>query len=498
MLRSATPRCPLLSGANTNDTLSPTRNDVGVQPENRTSSSTCSAACVVSRCPHAPLLLPIRAKGRNLHVKQIARDLRVATLLEGSVRGSGSRVRVSVQLVDANSGYHMWSQTFDRASHDIFVLQDELARSIVDALATHLGIELPALEHRSPPTLNVSAYHCYLQARALQTRSNEQSLRSAITLHREAIGQDPAFARAYSGAAAANLAPAGMAFSFDHTLSEAEHDSRRALSLDPGLAEAHAVLGALFCWRAQLLNAEMCLRTARFLDPTDANVLTMHAILVTAAVGHMQKTQRELCAAYEMAPAHPGGLIALAFLGLQFGKNSEALRFVELAAGLGFASNALPLPFIRSQVAWRAGDYAQAALHASATFAREPDSGLVGKLIESVFQGTVDSANAQAASRDLRRLALDPMTRILDPIRYPRPLLVWATLLGDLDLAYAIAGCVLEEFERSGVLKVAAGFCNQFWQPEMRPFRHDSRFQKLAGQLGLAEFWEVHGPPDPE
>jgi hypothetical protein len=69
-------------------------------------------------------------------------------------------------------------------------------------------------------------------------------------------------------------------------------------------------------------------------------------------------------------------------------------------------------------------------------------------------------------------------------------------MLGDFDLAYEFAGCVVSELERSGMLKASAGYCNQFWQSEMRPFRQDSRFGLLAEKLGLSRYWAVHGAPD--
>src|SRR5215469_2616251 len=106
-------------------------------------------------------------KGRNIDVRQIARELGVGMLLEGSVRSAGDSIRVTAQLVDAESGYHIWSQTFDRQFADVFKLQDELAGAIVQKLEPQLGSPQRQLLQDDPPTRNVEAYRLYLQARAM-------------------------------------------------------------------------------------------------------------------------------------------------------------------------------------------------------------------------------------------------------------------------------------------------------------------------------------------
>src|SRR5215470_15357987 len=106
-------------------------------------------------------------KGRNVDVRQIARELGVGMLLEGSVRSAGDSIRVTAQLINAESGYHIWSQTFDRRFADVFKLQDELAGAIVQKLEPNLGsVSRSPLQLIDPPTRNVEAYRLYLQARA--------------------------------------------------------------------------------------------------------------------------------------------------------------------------------------------------------------------------------------------------------------------------------------------------------------------------------------------
>ena len=103
-------------------------------------------------------------KGRNIDVRQIARDLQVAAVLEGSVRSAGKRIRVTAQLIDAESGYHIWSQNYDRKFEDLFELQDALATEIVRALRSHLGSDLSGALPHVPPTRDIDAYHLYLRS----------------------------------------------------------------------------------------------------------------------------------------------------------------------------------------------------------------------------------------------------------------------------------------------------------------------------------------------
>ena len=112
-------------------------------------------------------------KGRNTDVRQIARDLGVGTVLEGSVRSAGDRLRITVQPIDAQDGLHIWSQNYDRRFTDIFMLQDELATAIVHAPQGTMNVDASAPVGQGPPTQDVEAYELYLQGRGLQGGSEE-------------------------------------------------------------------------------------------------------------------------------------------------------------------------------------------------------------------------------------------------------------------------------------------------------------------------------------
>ena len=134
-------------------------------------------------------------KGKNAEIGEIASKLRVANVLEGSVRRAGSRVRVTVQLVDARNGFQLWSERYDRQMEDIFAVQDEIARAIADHLKVTLGAGI------KPATTNIEAYELYLKGRHLWNQRSPVTLRQGIQCFEKAIELDPQFALAHAGLA---------------------------------------------------------------------------------------------------------------------------------------------------------------------------------------------------------------------------------------------------------------------------------------------------------
>ena len=143
-------------------------------------------------------------KDREVDVRQIGRELGVATVLEGSVRQASDQVRITAQLIDAESGFHLWSETYDRKLADVFQVQDEIAKAIVDKLRIELApADQQLAQRQKAPTQNVEAYELYLQGRAIWKRRGAENLKRAIELYQAAIGKDPAFARAHAALASA-------------------------------------------------------------------------------------------------------------------------------------------------------------------------------------------------------------------------------------------------------------------------------------------------------
>ncbi len=184
-------------------------------------------------------------KGKERDIKEIGERLRVATVLEGSVRKAGTRLRISAQLVSTGDGYQLWSETYDRDLEDVFALQDEISRTIADALKLKLlGAEQAPLA--APGTGHLDAYTLYLKGRYYVQSRTAEGLRRGMAYYEEAIGLDPGYARAFAGVgecwALLGFAEFGDADPAE-AMPKAQAAARRALELDPTLGEAHTILG---------------------------------------------------------------------------------------------------------------------------------------------------------------------------------------------------------------------------------------------------------------
>lgn len=205
-------------------------------------------------------------KGKDIDIPTVARQLNVGYVLEGSVRKAEGRVRITAQLIDAETGGHVWAERYDRDLHDIFALQDEISEAIVEALKLKiLPEEKRAIEHRG--TTNLDAYNLYLMARRYYVSGCEGDLRSLEAIERlcgRATELDPNYARAWG--------LLGVAQTMRHYNHGAPGDNglaavERAISLDNSLAEAHAVLARHLFERGRVEDAFAAVRTALALDP---------------------------------------------------------------------------------------------------------------------------------------------------------------------------------------------------------------------------------------
>ena len=150
-------------------------------------------------------------KGRNTDIRQIAKDLGVGTILQGSVRAADKRIRITAQLINAQDGLHLWSESYDEEFTDLFKLQDTLATAIMTALQPNLHAAAETAVSQGRPTRDVEAYQLYLQGSSLADRVTEENENRAIEYFQQAIARDPKFARAYAGVAYAHNRLAGAA-----------------------------------------------------------------------------------------------------------------------------------------------------------------------------------------------------------------------------------------------------------------------------------------------
>ena len=206
-------------------------------------------------------------KGKREDVRTIGERLNVGTVLEGSVRRAGPRLRITAQLTDVGDGYHLWGETYERELHDVFAIQDEIARAIVETLKVKLLTGAEALVN--PPTEHVEAYALYLKGRHYWSKRIESALIKGLECFERAIAIDPQYALAHVGLADSYNILGYYDLRAPRECFPRAHDAARfALALEPTLAPAHAAEGyALMYHEWDFAEAERCLRRAIELDP---------------------------------------------------------------------------------------------------------------------------------------------------------------------------------------------------------------------------------------
>jgi len=219
-------------------------------------------------------------KGRNVDAREVAKRLNVTTVLEGSVRRAGTRLRVSAQLINAADGLQMWSDTYEREDGDAFQIQDEITQSIVSALQLRLGGLAEAVA-RAGRTDDPVAHDLYLRGNYYVTRSSETDLHRAIAYFQQAIAQDPDYALAYTGIAFAYGALADTYLPPQEAFPLGKAAAEKALEIDSLVPEAHAILGyARYAMDFDLKGADAELTRAIALDSNAANTFFLYGMFL--------------------------------------------------------------------------------------------------------------------------------------------------------------------------------------------------------------------------
>jgi serine/threonine protein kinase/tetratricopeptide (TPR) repeat protein len=376
-------------------------------------------------------------KGKNESVGEIGRTLKVSTVLEGSVRRMGNRLRVNAQLVNVADGSNLWSEKYDREIEDIFAIQDDIAASIVKALRVILT-EGEKQQIAKARTENVQAYDYYLRGRQFFHQLRRKSLEYARQMFNKAIEIDPDYARAWAGVADS----CSMLYTYfdarDFNLKQADTASRKALDLEPELAEAHVARGLAVSLSKQFDEAEREFELAMKLDP------------------------KLFEAAYWFGRAMQSA-----------GRFQDAVRLFERAAALrpedyqapGFLSqayNSLGMAGEREAALRRALKLAEERLQLN------PDDARAANLSAGWYAVLGDAARALEFAE--RSLAIDPE----DPM-----------LLYNVSCTYAVTG-KLDDAMSCLERAVDKGFGHKEWidhDPDLNALRANPRFQAISAAM---------------
>jgi TolB-like protein/Flp pilus assembly protein TadD len=247
-------------------------------------------------------------KGRQATIGEIAKTLNVANVIEGSVRKAGNTLRVTAQLIRARDGVDLWSETFDRDLKDVFKVQDDIARGVVEKLKLTL---LPTASGMEPRTQNTDAYNLYLQGRYFLARDSESDLSKAQDFFQKAAALDPSYASAWAGQGTVALRRIANVFvGMDQGLAAARAAASKALQLDPNNGDGCAVLAAELLMRTKWLEAEST--ATRCVRGNPDNPLVLLTAAVTARqLGHDEES---LSLFHQILARDPLNLLASRYL----------------------------------------------------------------------------------------------------------------------------------------------------------------------------------------
>ncbi|MCJ7557236.1 MAG: hypothetical protein MUP90_10035 [Gammaproteobacteria bacterium] len=409
-------------------------------------------------------------KGKDMGIPEIAQELNVDNVLEGSVRKAGDTVRITAQLIDVRTDRHLWSETYDRKLEDVFAVQDEIARKIVAALTLTLGAgEQAALAQSHQATENLEAYQLYLRGRALWQRRGGDNINKAIPLFKEATDLDPAFARAWSALAAAHLTLPVYDPSADRAdeWRDAESLARQALSLDPDIAEALAVMADLTRAKGQWQQADAYYHRAMALEPGSVTPVLWYAEFLLD-VGRVKEGLARNLEAVALDPLSPGANMNLASNYGVLGEHQQALKYALVAADLGHKGGLLQAAHSYLGL----GDYTKSQEY----FDR------FGQAVGFARAGEYGSGY-MAALRD--PAAREPFLTLLRSF-YPveenddDDVVPELVAIGELDEAFSV------------IHAQRTNWANQlwyFWDATLAPLRRDPRFKDLVLKAGLVDYW---------
>jgi TolB-like protein/DNA-binding winged helix-turn-helix (wHTH) protein/Tfp pilus assembly protein PilF len=274
-------------------------------------------------------------KGKNEDLRVIGKKLNVASVLEGSVRKDGSHIRVTVQLIKTDDGYHLWSQAYDRDVKDVIAIQEDIASAVTSGLQLKLHARESPAVHQSAGTSNPEAFVAFLQARYFLRMHDRDSSQRALDLVNASIGLDPAYAPAYALRSVILVRAGGMVWrDFTDSVREGRRDAEQAIALAPKLPDGYRAMSEVLAnSEANCPAAEVSINKARELAPGDPDTLDFAALLAMCQ-GHQEEAlalyQQELA----LDPLRPQQYFHMAENLRDLGRYDEANAALQAALEL--------------------------------------------------------------------------------------------------------------------------------------------------------------------
>jgi TolB-like protein len=292
-------------------------------------------------------------KGKNTDIRDIGKQLGVKTVLEGSVRKYGNRVRVTAQLVNSENGYHKWSETYDRNLEDIFAVQDELANSIVDQLKKTITVKKPAKSLVKVPTENIDAYNLYLKGLFYWNKWTPEFIHKAIKCFEEALEISPGFALVYSRLSACYIYLGAIGYMANKVAyPKAKEYALKSFELDNNSVASMISMGMVkyfndWDWE----GAEKCFLKVFEINPNSAETHQYYAMLLTT-LGYHKKALKEAELAHQIDPLNAPISYILSFVYFNNNQTDNAIaqqkKTIELDPDFGDTWNSLAWMYLRS------------------------------------------------------------------------------------------------------------------------------------------------------
>ena len=413
-------------------------------------------------------------KGKNENLRTIGETLGVAHILEGSVRKSGDKVRITAQLIDARDDSHLWSETYDRTLDDIFAVQDEIAESVAKALSVTLGVG--DLGHVEGMTRNVEAYEAYLLGNSIFTgRMSQDVLRSQIDSLERAVRLDPSFALGWAALALQYL----FYIRYDSTGNAAEWQRKadralaRAVELAPDAAEVLVQSARKASTRGDWTEAERIYRKALDLHGDASLTFAYSYFLLTA--GKARKAIDYLVEARRIEPLDAGISVALSVAYDAAGKAKEALAECDRRNAIGEPE--VQLLGAAIIVALAMGDRSEITRRLDTLIEYDEISGSTHVAVRQLLD------DGPAGLAELHRMHADPA---FGSPQHLVVIAVWAAYFGDPALALAAWKDI---FARAGLTSLGG----VVWMRIFRDARRLPGFKDLLRKIGLVDYWRETG-----
>jgi TolB-like protein/Tfp pilus assembly protein PilF len=406
-------------------------------------------------------------KGKDVRIAQIGEELNVAFVLEGSVRKAGKQVRITAQLVKADDGFHLWSQTYDRTLDDIFVVQDEIAAAVVEALRISLLGAMPVLNQTDP-----EVYSLYLQGNYFNNLRGEDNLKKAELAFEQALAIDPEYAPAWLGISMNySIQARRRMLPQEQGAAMALEAVERALVLDENLAAAWASLAYLkrsYWWDWQ--GAEVAISKALELEPNNPNVVGV-AASITNTLGRLSEAGELYEQSYRLDPLRLSNMRALGINNMGRGRFDKAIKTLDRLVALNPADEQgrlyLSLAYMMK------GDTDQALIEA--------------KMIPIGVARTFSMAQIYFAMGDKEKAQeyIDDFLAIYAN-DYPVSIAAIYSWCRDFDSAFEWMEIAFEQ-RREGVVYVLSA-------PTLTFLKGDPRFPDFVEKVGLLEAWQAMPP----